>query len=236
MKHQSNLWPVAAKAFFGIAAFAVMTFPARLSAITITGPLLEDLNKITSEYVVGYAADSGTASEATETTIAQYLLDLPMAFGPAKIDGVSYPLGGSLFKQGQTTVVVDGVTYATNSDFDYSGTIEARSKSTSLQSATGPGGEDLIEVGGFFDYVLAKYDGPAAGLVLYKLDGAEFSYIPEFSNNFWGDGSNLALSHWIGFDVEDTIPPPVPEGTSTLLLLGIAFGFIGVARAGRSFV
>ena len=72
----------------------------------------------------------------------------------------------------------------------------------------------------------AGFAGPLAGIVLYKTRWGRVSLHSRFSNNFRRDGTDFAQSRWMGFDVENAILPPIPEGTSTLLLLG-AFGFIG---------
>ena len=91
-----------------------------------------------------------------------------------------------------------------------------------------------------YDYILAKYDGPNAGYVLYYLpdyDGGSY-LIPSTSNDIWVNGQNegYTLSGWTAFNSTDCgsgCTPSVPDGGSTVTLLGSAL--VAFSMAARKF-
>ena len=109
-----------------------------------------------------------------------------------------------------------------NTTFDYSGTL------TNLlgdgAKIENPLGSQLTVMG--FQYVLAKYDGPNAGYVLF--------YLPTFGNtipakpdNFWSTSGQYDISHLTRFNATTT----VPDGGTTLGLLGL--GLMGLSYVRR---
>lgn len=71
--------------------------------------------------------------------------------------------------------------------------------------------------GSGFDYVLAKYDGPNGGDVLWYVGGAAFT-LPGDSFGLWTNeaGQGYGLSHWTGFGSTS-----VPDSGMTAILLGL---------------
>jgi hypothetical protein len=112
--------------------------------------------------------------------------------------------------------------YVTSST-DYSGTLD---NVTSSNTGTG------TTIPTTYDYVLAKYDGTNAGYVLFYMptyDGGSYT-IPEYSYSIWntttGQGNpvqaSYQLSGWVGFTV--------PDGGSTVTLLGSVLLGLSVLR------
>lgn len=100
--------------------------------------------------------------------------------------------------------------YKTNTVFDYSGTLTGGVRIDG-------GSNDVTG----YDWVLAKYNGPNAGWVLFKLTGDDAwqgSTIPLKSDSLWTvpgpSGSGYDLSNFTGYRTA------VPEGGMTLILLG----------------
>jgi hypothetical protein len=91
--------------------------------------------------------------------------------------------------------------------------------------------------GSGFEYVIAKYDGPNAGSVVFYFGGAAFN-LPLNSADIWVNGQNegYGLSHWTGFNPgPGTGPGPgpgpgVPDAGSTLALIGLAVTGLGLLR------
>ena len=75
-------------------------------------------------------------------------------------------------------------------------------------------------------WLLAKYDGPNGGDVLFKIDGA-FT-IPQDSGTLWenDNGKGYGLSHYTVFSSRS-----VPDGGATAALLGV--GLLGLAAFRR---
>jgi len=118
-------------------------------------------------------------------------------------------------------------TYAT-SGTDYVGSVSL-TNAFKLDGDLSPGEPNpaFTLVGSGFDYVLAKYDGPQGGSVVWYLGGNSFE-LPETSFGLWENtaGEGFEISHWTGFT-------SVPDGSTTAVLLGIAM--VGLGLAGRRF-
>lgn len=103
--------------------------------------------------------------------------------------------------------------FKTNTIYDYAGTLTGGER-------VDDGSNDVTG----FDWVLAKYDGPQAGYVLFKMTGPD-SYggttIPLTSEPLWmnqGGNAGLGLSGFTGYKSDDF--QIVPDGGMTLMLLG----------------
>ncbi len=127
-------------------------------------------------------------------------------------------LGANIVNQ-----VISGHTYSTSST-DYNGSVSA-------VGASQLGGTS-VPVG--FQYVLAKYDGPNGGDVLWFLGGSAF-VIPADSSGLWVNtaGKGYGLSHFTVFGPTRDVPG-VPDSGSSLMLLGLALS--GVASVRRWFL
>ena len=116
------------------------------------------------------------------------------------------------------TATIAGHDYATSST-DYNGTV-----SGGVQDTTG----NLVVPTGY-QYVLAKYDGPNGGDVLWYLNGAGIT-LPADSSPLWLNTAEkgYGISH---FTVYGETPPSVPDGGMTLALLGfVLVGAEGMRR------
>lgn len=107
--------------------------------------------------------------------------------------------------------------YRTSTVFDYEATL-----SNPQQSMGG-----LRVVPAAYDYVLAKYDGPNAGYVLFYLPKFGSHTLPQYPADLWTTNpTKWALSHFTTFDAEVEIVE-VPDGGSTAALLGVVLCGIG---------
>jgi hypothetical protein len=80
---------------------------------------------------------------------------------------------------------------------------------------------NLNAIGGTFTYLFAKYDGPNDNSVVWNISGLTgILTIPTFGPLGYG------LSGWILFGPTGT----VPDGGTTVMLLGAALGALGMAR------
>lgn len=99
----------------------------------------------------------------------------------------------------------------------------------SLPTATAVGsvsgtGTSVDLMGGTFTYLFAKYDGPNDLSQVWNISGITGTItIPGFGPNGYG------LSGWILFNPGGG-PPGVPDGGTTVMLLGAALGALGMAR------
>jgi hypothetical protein len=116
---------------------------------------------------------------------------------------------------------------------DLNGDAACYRTSTTEYTGSVSGGTEVTGggVGGFdgYVYVLAKYDGPGAGYVLFHIPTllAAGGTIPLLPASIWGNTNDtgLALSHYVGFGTRS-----VPDGGATLSLLGLALAGIGAFR------
>jgi hypothetical protein len=118
----------------------------------------------------------------------------------------------------------------TTSSTDYSGTIDT----TTAISGTS------TTIDASYDYVLAKYDGPNGGYVLFYLPDYGYT-IPEYSYSIWYATAgkkktpvqdSYALSGWVAFNTVTVCENcnPLPDGGSTVVLLGSALLGLGFLR------
>jgi hypothetical protein len=94
----------------------------------------------------------------------------------------------------------------------------------SLQGAVfgvdGTGTSINLGAGGTYTYLFAKYDGPNQGSIVWYVGNLSgMITIPAT----WGQ---YGLSGWTLFGLEGA----VPDGGTTVMLLGMAFGALGIAR------
>lgn len=87
--------------------------------------------------------------------------------------------------------------------------------------------QNSTDVSGY-EWVLAKYDGPLAGYVLFNVPGLGGTTIPQLSHSIWGGPGQYDLSHFTGFGSTS-----VPDGGATLMLLGGAL--VGLETLRRRF-
>jgi VPDSG-CTERM motif len=162
---------------------------------------------ITDSGVVG-TVEAGTQSSNTtnEAAWANYLLSL----GANQTTTADAP--------GDTNSATEN--YQTGPT-DYNGTV-----SGGVQGATGD-----YTVSGNYDYVLVKYDGQNAGYVLFNMADWGSSTLPQYSYTIWGaNDEQYQISHYTGFCSTGTCSS-VPDGGSTVALLGSAlFAFGMLAR------
>ena len=85
-------------------------------------------------------------------------------------------------------------------------------------------GSNVVNLGtGGFTYLIAKYDGPNGGSEVWNVQGLTGIYtIPLIGLA----GQNYGLSHWTLFGPGGQ----VPDGGTTVMLLGAALGALGMAR------
>jgi hypothetical protein len=84
-------------------------------------------------------------------------------------------------------------------------------------------GNNVVDLGtGGFTYLLAKYDGPSGGSEIWNVQGLTGGYTIPLT---WENGQGLGLSHWTLFGGGGQ----VPDGGTTVMLLGAALGGLGMA-------
>lgn len=107
--------------------------------------------------------------------------------------------------------------YVTNPTFDFTGSVSGGTRVD--------GGVATVPAG--FNYVLAKYDGPNGGAVLFHLAGQAYT-LPADSAGLWVNtaGQGYGLSNFTGYGSVS-----VPDGGATLTLLGL--GLTGILWMSR---
>jgi hypothetical protein len=181
------------------------SFGTNASALAITDPNVVGMIK-------GGEQD---ASVATETMAGNYLLAMSAnttdSNGPF-VGGVGGPWNNPVTRSCNISTS-DGC-YATSAT-EYSGI---------LSGGTQSGG---TSVGAGWDYVMAKYNGPNGGWVLWYIGGNAVT-LPATSDDMWENpsGEGFAISHYTTFNRTTT----VPDGGTTLALLGVALGGLGLIR------
>jgi hypothetical protein len=195
-------------AAIGVAFALTLAFSSRAQAnIIITDPL----TAYPYDAVVVGTIDAGTQNSSTvdETAWANYLLSM----GALSTTTIDSPNDTNSATEIYTTGTID-----------YSGTL-----SGAVQSAAGA---YIVPSG--YDYVLAKYDGQNAGYVLFYL-GGQSATLPLYSYNIWGSATDPSylISHYTTFNCTNCTS--VPDGGSTVTLLGSAlFAFGMLARKFRN--
>jgi VPDSG-CTERM motif len=154
------------------------------------------------------------ASPETEKLAAQHLLE--MYFGSTDANG--YAEGAN-----PCNIIGDAGCYATGPT-EYTANI----------AGDGVRYNNDYTVDAGYEFALAKYDGQNGGYVLFYI-GGNATALPAFSAPFWGTGTQYDLAHHTVFNATDVTGEPtpfgaVPDGGSTLLMLGAALGGFGFVR------
>ena len=152
---------------------------------------------INDPYVLGIVKDAVPFSDASTVTYINTLLSQPLNSGPTTIGTEAY----------------------TRNSYDPVGD----SGSVSLSDYdTGTG--TTVESG--WEYLIAKYDGPNGGAVVFYLGGAAYT-LPVDSFDIWTNksGQGYGLSGWKVFN-----SVTVPDGGSTLTLFGSALFVFAMLR------
>ena len=156
--------------------------------------------------VVGWIkGGEANSSVGLETTAGNHLLAMDLLDTDANGPGFGSP---------DCNIVIDDGCYATSA-LAIGGTL-----SGGLQF----GGTD---VAAGYEFVMAKYNGPQGGWVLWFINGSAAT-LPANSAPLWmnpADQAGLGLSHYTVFN-----PRSVPDGGTTLALLGLALGGIALIR------
>ena len=179
------------------------------AALTWTPPL-----ELSSHDVVGAANEltgDGAGTLALEMAVGQQILDLGTS--------VSTTIGGRLYNTGPT---------------DYSGTLTGGAKSDEALGL----GANAYNVPAGWGWVVAKYDGPKAGYVLFHL-GGQAATLPEYSWSIWnavtGQGDPVQDSYQISnFSVYNAVPEPTTMIAGALLLLPFGASTIRYFRKSRT--
>lgn len=122
---------------------------------------------------------------------------------------------------GTFTDVYGGVTYTYDRLAASCGTCPAAVFNSKVDSPTITNGKVSIDLGtGGFTYLLAKYDGPNGASEVWNIQGLTGTItIPGFLGQY-------QISHYTLFGPGGA----VPDGGTTAMLLGTAFGALGIAR------
>ena len=167
--------------------------------------------------LAGFASMPGWALTINDAGVVGSIEIGTQAVNPTnEMEWAQYLLGMDINK----TITIDGggpspatENYVTGGN-DYSGTLTDvfQNQSNSLTGWTA------------YEYVLGKYDGQSAGLVLFNVAdyfAASGSSLPEFSSTIWGTGDKYQLSHWTGFNAGRDVPEPGVIGLLAMGLLGV---------------
>ena len=143
---------------------------------------------------------------------------------PASIDDEVAYANNLLAMGANATASIDGHNYATSST-DYNATLSSVGASQNTTSTSGSG----------FAYVLAKYDGPNGGDILWYVGGGSFN-LPADSSPLWTNraGEGYGLSHWTGFGGAPPVPEPTTIIASALLLLPFGVSTIRALRRNKT--
>ncbi len=158
---------------------------------------------IDSPGVVGTIVVGEPASDANEAIWVNYLLSLGAT--TTSVANLGNPAANHTFTTGIN---------------DFNGTV---SSASSLKDTTG---NNSVPAG--YDFVLAKYDGPHGGDVVFATGGAAFT-LPTAGDDFFTSNLGLGLSHFVAY-IDTSKTPPVPDGGSTVLLLGVGLSALALAH------
>ena len=180
-------------------------FPVALAFVGLFGSTAWALT-ISDASVVGWIkGGEQNASTATETTAGNHLLAM---------DALDTDANGPGFGSPDCDVATDDGCYATSA-MAIGGSLSGAQQFDGTSVAAG------------WDYVMAKYDGPEGGWVLWFIGGSAAT-LPADSAPLWMNPAGqegLGLSHYTVFN-----PRAVPDGGSLVLLLGAALGAVEVLR------
>jgi hypothetical protein len=197
-----NIIPTNKLAILSAVACAVMlAFTNNARADTTLG--FFDPNTLTGDtHVVGTVTDGSPASDAAHATYINFLITLGL--NTTQTHTFPQPLGTQTFYR--TTNTFGSLPQA-------SATGAVSGTSTSID----------LNVLGTFTYLFAKYDGQNDQSVVWNISGLTgILTIPAVGPN------GLGLSGWTLFGPTGT--PGVPDGGTTVMLLGAALGALGMAR------
>jgi len=152
------------------------------------------------QYDLGYVRPGEPASIAQEIGYVNNLIGLLQGSGAATIDGHAY------FRKNISCGTCPAATGGAKNDT----------------------GSNVVNLGtGGFTYLIAKYDGPNGASEVWNVQGLTGLYtIPliGFATKLHPQG--YGLSHWTLFGPGGQ----VPDGGTTVMLLGAALGALGMAR------
>ena len=181
------------------------TWMAAIAITLLTAPAYA--LSLTDPGVVGAAngstAPQGFGAPSTLLAVAQHLLN--MAANTADPTGCNIqPQGSSCYRTGTT---------------EYSATLTG---GTSVSGLNG-----VSQNVGSYEWVLAKYDGPNAGYVLFHIPTFG-NIIPGLSAPIWTNsaGNGYGISGYVGWGSTTR----APDSGATLSLLGLALAGIGAFR------
>jgi hypothetical protein len=167
--------------------------------VTISNPL-----SLQTQYLVGIVnGQPGNSNIATETLIAQHILDLALG----QVDGA----------------------YAANTIFNYAGTIT----SNGGQHPDLIVGDGIVSIPAGWGGALVKYDGNNAGYALFVFGGTASTIPEYPWDLWTSNHEQYRISHYTLFSGQgDVTPTPfsVPEGGTGVALLGFVIAGLGVAR------
>jgi hypothetical protein len=197
--------------------FAITKLPMKLKMIPT--------NKLAALCATFCAVMLAFSTNAKATTLA-------LNFGDTyDVGSITPDGGGDAERTTYINVLIGMAPNATNTvgGQTYVRTANAVSSSPAVFALNGPGTSPqnqtvTIDLGsGGYTYLYAKYDGPAFGAEVWNIAGLSgLITIP----NFAGPNGALQLSGYTLF----TGTGGVPDGGTTVMLLGVALGALGVVR------
>ncbi|HET7055576.1 MAG TPA: PEP-CTERM sorting domain-containing protein [Thermomicrobiales bacterium] len=176
----------------------------------------------------------GLASVAGATTLTYgdaNFIGVVVSGEPASLSNEAVYVNTLIDQAAGTSTAISGHTYdRTDSTFDCSGCPDAVGDSTAFQSLASPA--TTIDVSDGWTYLIAKYDGPQGGDLIWNIVGLTSVTIP----GKWGPATTqYGLSHYALFNPTEGPGDgpgdgpgegPAPEPTS-LLLFGSALSAFG---------
>ncbi|MSU62731.1 MAG: hypothetical protein EXS31_10100 [Pedosphaera sp.] len=175
----------------------------------------------TLSVIIACACFLGTSASALNFTSAEFLGIIETGEPASIANEVGYvnTLLAQASPSGPTTISGHNYTRSSNPDLG-SGSV---SDTDAVKDESGG-----VSVPAGYEYLLAKYDGPNAGDVLWYLGGAAAT-IPANSFGLWVNrgGTGYGISHFTVFNPGDN---HVPDGGMPLVMLGTALTGLGVVR------
>ena len=153
-----------------------------------------------AQYDLGYVIPGEPADIPSERGYVNNLISLAQGSGPATIGGFAY------FRKNISCGTCPAATGGAKNDT----------------------GSNVVNLGtGGFTYLIAKYDGPNGGSEVWNVQGLTGIYtIPLIGFATKQHPQGYGLSHWTLFGPGGQ----VPDGGTTVMLLGAALGALGMAR------